>query len=49
VKNFVDVLERVEPSIEGEICRVMFGYYIHPSAREVAEEHDDLLMASYQR
>jgi len=49
VKDFVNVLEQVEPFVEGEVWRVMFGYYIHPSAREVAEEYDVVLMASYQR
>jgi hypothetical protein len=49
VKDFVDVLERVEPLVGGDVWRVMFGYYIHPSAREVAEEYDVILMASYQR
>ncbi len=49
VKDFADVLERVEPLVEGEVWRVMFGYWIHPSAQPVAEEHHILLVASYQR
>jgi len=49
VKHFADVLEQVEPLVEGEVWRVMFGYYIHPSALPVAEEHHILLVASYQR
>lgn len=49
VKNFADVLERVEPLVEGEVWRIMFGYYIHPSAQPVAEERRILLVASYQR
>jgi tetratricopeptide (TPR) repeat protein len=49
VKDFADALQRVEPLLEGEVWRVMFGYYVHPSAQPVAEEHDILLVASYQR
>lgn len=49
VKDFADVLAQVEPLVEGEVWRVMFGYYIHPSAQPVAQEHQILLVASYQR
>ena len=49
VKDFADVLERVEPLVEGEVWRIMFGYWIHPSAQPVAEERRILLVASYQR
>jgi multidrug efflux pump subunit AcrA (membrane-fusion protein) len=49
VKDFADTLRSVEPLVEGEVWRVMFGYYIHPSAQPVAEEHRILLVASYQR
>ncbi len=49
VKDFADVLAQVEPLVKGEVWRVMFGYYIHPSAQPVAQEHQILLIASYQR
>ncbi len=49
VKDFADVLAQVEPLVEGEVWRVMFGYYIHPSAQPVAQEYQILLIASYQR
>jgi len=49
VLHFADKLVLVEPLVEGEIWRVMFGYYIHPSAREAAAEHQIHLIASYQR
>jgi multidrug efflux pump subunit AcrA (membrane-fusion protein) len=49
VSDFVQVLKRVEPLVTGEVWRVMFGYYIHPSAQPVAEENKVLLVASYQR
>jgi hypothetical protein len=48
-EDFADTLRSVEPLVEGEVWRVMFGYYIHPSAQPVAEEHRILLVASYQR
>jgi exonuclease VII small subunit len=49
VKDFADVLVQVEPLVKGEVWRVLFGYYIHPSAQPVAEEYHILLVASYQR
>ena len=49
VSEFSEVLERVEPQVKGEVWRVMFGYYIHPSAQPIAEEKNILLVASYQR
>ena len=49
VSEFAEVLERVEPLVKGEVWRVMFGYFIHPSAQPVAEKHRILLVASYQR
>jgi len=49
VKDFANVLAQVEPLVEGEVWRIMFGYYIHPSAQPVAQEHQILLIASYQR
>jgi hypothetical protein len=35
--------------LKGEVVRVMFGYFLHPSAAEAARERDILLVASYQR
>ena len=49
VKDFADLLAQVEPLVEGEVWRVMFGYYIHPSSQPVGQEHHILLIASYQR
>ncbi len=49
VKDFADRVQKVEPLVKGEIWRAMFGYYIHPSAQPVADEHHILLVASYQR
>ncbi|MEW5766429.1 MAG: hypothetical protein AB1797_02210 [bacterium] len=39
----------VEQSLQKPVIKVMFGYYIHPTASEVARENDILLVASYQR
>ena len=49
VSDFSKVLKRVEPLVDGEVWRVMFGYYIHPSAKPVAEQNHIVLVASYQR
>jgi hypothetical protein len=49
VHKFAQEIKKVEPLVEGEIWRVMFGYRIHPTAREAAQEHHILLVASYQR
>ncbi len=49
VHRFTEHLELVEPLVTGEVWRVMFGYFIHPSAMQPAEERNILLVASYQR
>ncbi len=49
VHRFARKIASVEPLLEGEIWRIMFGYYIHPSAQKPAEEHRIRLIASYQR
>jgi len=49
VARFIEDLALVEPLVTGEVWRVMFGFYIHPSAMPRAEEHGILLVASYQR
>jgi len=49
VARFIEDLALVEPLVAGEIWRVMFGFYIHPSATPRAREHNILLVASYQR
>jgi len=46
VKDFVNTVKSL--SITGEVFKVMFGFLVHPSGSEVAEE-DVLLVASYQR
>jgi len=49
VERFLADVKLVENQVEGEVWRVMFGYYIHPTAVKAAEEQGVLLVASYQR
>jgi exonuclease VII small subunit len=49
VHEFAADLVPLEPLVKGEVVRVMFGYYIHPSALEAATGYNILLVASYQR
>jgi hypothetical protein len=48
VRDFAKVLAQVEPLVEDEVVRVMFGFYIHPTALREAREKGILLVASYQ-
>jgi len=49
VERFAREVEMVRPLIKGEVMRVMFGYYLHPTAEEEAKKHGIILVASYQR
>ena len=49
VEKFARDVALVEPLVEGEVMRVMFGFYIHPTAVKEAEKRGILLVASYQR
>ncbi len=49
VEEFVSKLEKIEKLIDAKKYRLMFGYYIHPSAKELAEESEIKLIASYMR
>jgi len=50
VEKFCERLDSVKDYLpRGEMIRVMFGYFIHPSATEMAKEKGILLVASYQR
>ncbi len=48
VSDFAELLAQVELLVEGEVVRVMFGFYIHPTALREARERGILLVASYQ-
>ena len=45
VEEFAESLALVEPVVKGEVMRVMFGYFLHPTAEEAARERDILLVA----
>ena len=46
VKRFVQKAERVEATLKTPALRVMFGFVVHPSAREVAEHLGACVVAS---
>ena len=47
VKDFARAVAKLK--IEQDIFKVMFGFFIHPSASELAEKEGIVLVASYQR
>jgi hypothetical protein len=49
VEKFTHNLAVMAHVLKGEVVRVMFGYFLHPSAEVAARERDILLVASYQR
>jgi hypothetical protein len=49
VEKFTHDLAVIDHVLKGEVVRVMFGYFLHPSAEVAARERDILLVASYQR
>ena len=49
VRRFVERVEQVKDDLPAKAVPVMFGYIIHPVAREKAQELGVLLVASYQR
>ncbi len=51
VESFAQLMEQVEPLVKdkGEVLKVLFGYYIHHSAADAADERHILVVASYQR
>jgi hypothetical protein len=48
VEQFLRHLAKVEPLVEGDVIRLMFGYFIDLSAEEAAAGEDVLLVASYE-
>ena len=49
VEKFAHNLAVMDHVLKGEVVRVMFGYFIHPSAEVAARERDILVVASYHR
>jgi len=49
VERFLQSARLIEPSLRAPVVKVMFGFYIHPSASEVAKPAGVVLVASYQK
>ena len=49
MEKFKRDLSKVTSQIARDIVKVMFGYWIHPTATEAADSEGILLVASYQR
>ena len=47
VEDFIKAVEKLK--IKDKVFKVMFGFFIHPSASEVAKKEGIVLVASYQR
>ncbi len=45
-RRFAREVEKVESKLAKRAIKVMFGFYIHPSAHEPAKEHNIHLVAS---
>ena len=48
VREFAQNISALK-SIKKETIKLMFGFYVHPSASEEASKHNIILVASYQR
>jgi len=49
VRKFIKDIEGIEKVINNKIIKVMFGYVIYPSAKEIGDKENIILVASYQR
>lgn len=49
VESFDKLVERIKATIADRIYKLMFGYYIHPSAEYEAKSRGITLIASYMR
>ncbi|MGQ9788717.1 MAG: hypothetical protein ACUVQM_05390, partial [Candidatus Hadarchaeaceae archaeon] len=49
VKEFDESAEKVKKVIPNEVYKLIFGYYVHPSAEEEAGKRGIKLIASYMR
>lgn len=49
VKDFDNIVEKLKTIITDNIYKLMFGYYIHPSAEKEAENRGITLIASYMK
>jgi chemotaxis protein histidine kinase CheA len=49
VENFDKLVEKVKRFIPNNVYKLMFGYYVHPSAEQEARKRGITLIASYMR
>jgi exonuclease VII small subunit len=49
VERFLQTLDLLANRFDKKVIKVMFGFYIHPSAQRLAEANEIILVASYQR
>ncbi len=49
VENFLNKISHIESVINVPIIKVMFGYYIHPTAQSFADSNNIFLVVSYMR
>jgi uncharacterized protein YdcH (DUF465 family) len=49
VKGFDELAEKVKKFVPNNVYKLMFGYYVHPSAEQEANKRGITLIASYMR
>jgi len=49
VKGFDELAEKVKKFVPNNVYKLMFGYYVHPSAEQEAKKRGITLIASYMR
>ncbi|MEW6103845.1 MAG: hypothetical protein AB1630_08560 [bacterium] len=49
IKRFVKDIKSLEKALQKPYIKLMFGFFIHPSAQEIAKEEEIFLITSYQR
>lgn len=49
VEKFLETLSFLGDRFGKKVIKVLFGFYVHPSAQPLAQANDILLVASYQR
>jgi len=49
VINFIKNTDKLIQEFKVEVLKIMFGYFIHPSATKLAEREKIVLVASYQK
>ena len=49
IRQFLDRIADLQVEPDVRLIKTMFGFYVHPSASKVAQQHGVILVASYQR